>query len=70
MLETYPFDHPKMNNRSMNMKSEDMTGADDVPEPPRWTLHIKKMGMNSVLAIEIAKSCLPDHIVNSGNEQT
>ena len=54
----------------MNIKSEDMTGEDDVPELPRWTLHIKKMGMNSVLAMEIAKSCLPDHIVNSENEQT
>ena len=54
----------------MNMKSENITGAEGDPELPCWTLHIKKRGMNNVLATEIDKSRPPDHIKTLGNEQT
>ena len=51
------------------MKSEDMTGTDENPEVSRRTLHIKKRGMNSVLAADNAKSRLPDHTMKMGKDK-
>jgi hypothetical protein len=54
----------------MNNKSELMIGSYTTAEGPRWTLHIKNNGTNSVRASDKARSRLADHTNSFGNEQT
>ena len=53
----------------MNNKSELMMGSYITVEGPRWMLHIKKNGRNSVRASDKARSRLADHTSSFGNEQ-
>ena len=69
-LDTYPFDNPNKPRMTMNNKSELMIGSYTMVAGPRWMLHIKKIGMNSVRASDKARSRLPDHTSSFGNEQT
>ena len=68
-LDTYPFDNPNKPRMTMNNKSELMIGSCTAAAGPRWTLHIKNNGMNSVRASDKARSRLADHTSNFGNEQ-
>jgi hypothetical protein len=53
----------------MNNKSELMIGSYTTVADPRWMLHIKKIGMNSVRASDKVRSRLADHTSSFGNEQ-
>ena len=53
----------------MNNKSELMIGSYTTVEDPRWMLHIKNNGMNSVRATDKTRSRLADHTSSLGNEQ-
>lgn len=68
-LDTYPFDNPNKPRMTMNNKSELMIGSYTTVTGPRWMLHIKNNGMNSVRASDKARSRLADHTSNLGNEQ-
>ena len=68
-VDTYPFDNPNKPRMTMNSKSELIIGSYTVVADPRWMLHIKNNGMNSVRASDKARSRLADHISSFGNEQ-
>lgn len=68
-LDTYPFDNPNKPRMTMNNKSELMIGSCTAAAGPRWMLHNKNNGMNSVRASDKARSRLADHTSNFGNEQ-
>lgn len=69
-LETYPLDHPKKKRMSINSRSELIIGMWCTAAGPRWMLHMRKMGIKSVLAKDNAKRRLADQMRNIGNEQT
>ena len=68
-LDTYPFDNPNKPRMTMNNKSELMIGSYTTVAGPRWMLHIKNNGMNSVRASDKTRSRLADHTSSLGNEQ-